>query len=543
MTSKMLMAATMLSGFMAQSAFAVDAAAVKQCEAVAGISKGTMKVTKASLVEQPLTAQQAQGNAAAGDGAATSVTFCRVEVTTTPAAGAEIKTEVWLPTKDKWNGRMLGTGNGGAAGSINYGTLIGGLAMGYAVTNTDVGTHVTGGGGAGGDVFKFGFNPELRTNYVWRGVHEMTLAAKKAVTAYYGKPQEKAIFAGCSTGGGEAAAEVQRFPEDYDGVLMGSPSINFGPLGLFQGYSYAATHQTPAHNISSKKLPAIGAEVLRQCDMLDGVADNVTENPRICKFDPKKMACSGTEDDMCLTPPQIEALTKIYSDLKHPRTGQIIYRGLQPGAEGAPAAKVRISNESVGSVINPTMAGALGWVLGPDWKPENWLTFDWDKGTDDLLKKVAPYSNDSTDIRPFINRGGKLIMWAGWGDPNFPQYNTAHYYEEAAKTAGARAPDSMRLYLAPGVGHCGGGQGPNQLGQSPSTLNMKPSHNLILALDEWVSKGTAPKEIIATKYSADDLKVGYVARTRPVCPYPQVAKWDGKSSTYDHTSFSCVKPD
>ena len=543
MTSKMLMAATMLSGFMAESAYAADAAMVKQCEAVAAISSETMTVTKATLVEQPLTAQQASGAATgAASGNATSGTFCRVEVTTTPAAGAEIKTEVWLPERTKWNGRMLGTGNGGAAGSINYATLIGGLAMGYAVTNTDVGTHVTGGGGAGGDAFKFGLNPELRTNYVWRGIHEMTLAAKKAVAAYYGRSQDKAIFAGCSTGGGEAAAEVQRFPDDYDGILMGSPSIYFGPLGLFQGYSYAATHKTPAHNISSKKLPAIGAEVLRQCDAIDGVKDGVIENPRVCKFDPKQLACKGAEDDKCLTAPQIEALSKIYSDFKHPRTGQVIYHGLQPGIEAAPAAKVRISNESIGSVINPTFTGALGWVLGPDWKPDNWLTFDWDKGTDELLKKVAPYSNDNPDIRPFVARGGKLIMWAGWGDPNFPQYNTAHYFEEASKTVGARAPESMRLYLAPGVGHCGGGDGPNQLGQSPSALNMAPSHNLIMALDQWVSKGSAPKEIIATKYTGDDTKAAPL-RSRPVCPYPQVAKWDGKGSTDDHKSFSCVTHD
>ena len=542
--TRILLAATALSGILSQGAYAADA---KQCESLTSISAGTLKVTKASLVTAPMTAAQARDTAVGaktsggGNGAATKVTFCRVEVTTTPAPGAEIKTEVWLPEPDKWNGKLLGTGNGGAAGSINHGTLVGGLAMGYAVANTDVGTHADAGVGAAAAAFKFGLDPERRTNYVYRGIHEMTLAAKKAVTAYYGKPQQKALFSGCSTGGGEAAAELQRFPEDYDGILMGSPSINFGPLGLFQGYSYAATHKTPAHNISSKKLPAINAEVLKQCDMLDAVKDGVIENPRACKFNPAAMQCTGAESDSCLTSPQIEALNKIYGGLKNPRTGAVIYHGLQPGAELAPAAKVRISNEDVGSVINPTFTGALGWVLPADWKADNWLTFDFDKGAEDLLKKVAPYSNDNPDIRPFINRGGKLIMWAGWGDPNFPQYNTANYYETAARTVGAKAADSMRLFLAPGVGHCGGGDGPNQLGQNPTDLNMSPTHNLIAALDQWVTKGVAPQQIIATKYAGNDTSKP-IERTRPVCAYPLVAKWDGKGSTDDAKSFSCSAP-
>lgn len=541
-------AVTVLSGLAPLSAGVSAAAdsAASQCEALAARTTSARNITKATFVTQPMTAARARASAGGArepvpsdGGEMTSAAFCRVEVTTTPVPGAEIKTEVWLPEKSKWNGRMLGTGNGGPAGAINYGALVGGLAMGYAVSNTDVGTHVALGTATGGDSFKFGFDPELRTNYVWRGIHEMTEAAKEAIHAYYGKPADKALFAGCSTGGGEAAAEVQRFPEDYDGILMGSPAIYWGQLGLFQGWSYAATHQTPAHRIGREKLPAIEAEVLKQCDELDKVKDGVIENPRACKFNAATLACKGAENDRCLTGQQIEAVSKIYAGLRNPRTKELIYYGLQPGVESAVAARVRISNEDIGSVVNPTMVGPLAWVLPRDWKADDWLTFDWDKGSADLLKKVAPYSNDNPDIRPFANRGGKLIMWAGWGDPNFPEFNTARYYEEAQKAVGAKASDSLRLYLAPGVAHCGGGPGPNQLGQNPSAYEMSPDRNLIVALDQWVSKGIAPKAIIATKFVDNDTKKA-IERTRPVCAYPEIAQWNGVGSTNDHKNFACV---
>ncbi len=535
-------------GLLSSSALAADPAAERQCRAIAAISTTEMEVVTARLVEQPLSAGEAQRTAtsaaarpSANAGRSTQQAFCRVEITMTPAPGAEIRSEVWLPLAPAWNGRMLGTGNGGAAGAIQYGPLVEGLNMGYAVTNTDVGTHPDASGGADPASFRFGFNPELRANYVWRGVHSMTTSAKKVIQAFYGKPQSKALFVGCSTGGGEAAAEIQRFPDDYDGVLMGSPSIYFAQLGLFQGWAYAATHQSLAHRIGRQKLPALAAEVLRQCDTLDGVKDGVIENPRICKFDPTPMTCKGVELDSCLLPQQVEAVKKIYGGLRNPRTNEVIYYGLQPGVELAEATRVRLAQESIGSVINPAMFGPLAWVLGPDWKADNWLTFDWDKGSTDLIKKFAPYANDNPDIRPFVNRGGKLIMWAGWGDPNFPEFNTARYYEDAEKAVGAKASESMRMYLAPGVYHCGGGPGPNQLGQAPNSLEMTPNRNLLVALDQWVTKGVAPQEIIATKFINDDAKQG-VARTRPVCPYPKVAKWGGKGSTDDHKSFTCVTP-
>ncbi len=528
--------------------WAADAAAAKQCESLTSLSGGDLKITRARLVEQPLSVRQAQDSAVGGTpgnlaerGEETRAPFCRVEVTIVPAPGADIRTEVWLPTKDKWNGRVLGTGNGASAGAIQYNVLVEGVTMGYAVTNTDVGTHTGAPVYEDPASFRFGYNPELRTNYVWRGIHLMTEASKKIVAAYYAKPHEKALFVGCSTGGGEAAAELQRFPEDYDGIIMGSPGIYFAHLGLFQGYAYAATHKSLAHRIGRQKLPAIEAEVLRQCDMLDGVKDGVIESPRICKFKPAAMQCKGVEQDDCLTAPQVEALTKIYDGLKNPRTGEVYYYGLQPGVEGADASRVRIAQESIGSVINPTQFGPLAWVLGPDWKADNWLTFDWDKGSEDLIKKFEEFGNNKTNILPFTNRGGKLIMWAGWGDPNFPEFNTARYYEEAGEFVGPQKDQSMRMYLAPGVYHCRGGPGPNQFGQAPNAFDMSPEKNLVVALDQWVSKGIAPKAMIATKFEDDNVKKRAI-RTRPVCPYPQVAKWDGKGSTDDHKSFSCVTP-
>ena len=546
-----LLAATVL-GCVTPALAAADPAAAKQCASMTALSKGQLKVVKATMVDRPLSLREARdsavggtpGNAGANETSlqrATAHTFCRVEIVITPAPGAEIRTEVWLPEASRWNGRMLGTGNGASAGAINYNPLLEGLTMGYAVTNTDVGTHSGSPGYSDPRSFRFGYNPELRTNYVSRGIHLMTTSAKDVVRAFYGKRQEKSLFVGCSTGGGEAGAELQKFPEDYDGIIMGSPGIYFGQLGLFQGWAYAANYATRNSYVGREKLPAIHAEVLRQCDMLDEVKDGILENPRACKFDPAPMTCKGAETDACLHPDQVETLRKIYGGLKNPRTGAVIYYGLQPGAELADATRVRISQEHIGSVINPIQFGPLTWVLGPGFRADDFKTFDWDKQATDVLNKFEEFGHNNPNILPFTNRGGKLIMWAGWSDPNFPEFNTTRYYEEAGEFVGSKREDSMRMYMAPGVYHCGGGPGPNQFGQAPNAFDMSPEKNLVVALDQWVTKGIAPNVMVATKFEDNDLKKP-VERTRPICPYPQIAKWDRKGSTDDYKSFSCVKP-
>ena len=548
----MLAGATALCA--ASHAQAADADAAKRCASIASLSRADMKV-KATYVDKPITTVQADNSSEGGPvrardggrrgdgdrGQTTDQNFCRVEIRMIPAPGADIRSEVWLPDTTRWNGRMLGTGNGASAGSIVYGPLMEGLTLGYAVTNTDVGTHSGSPGYEDPRSFRFGFNPELRANYVWRGIHLMTTSAKEVVRAYYGKQQEKSLFVGCSTGGGEAAAELQRFPEDYDGIIMGSPGIYFANLGLFQGHAYAASYATRNSYVGREKLPAIAAEVLRQCDMIDEVKDGVIENPRACKFDPTPMTCKGAETDQCLYPDQVTTLKKIYSDLKNPRTGELIYYGLQPGVELADAARVRISQETIGSVINPAQFGPMSWVLGPGFNANEFRNFDWDKQATEILNKFGEFGNNKTNILPFTSRGGKLIMWAGWGDPNFPEFNTARYFEEAGEFVGPERANSMRMYLAPGVYHCRGGPGPNIFGQYSYSLDKRPTHNLLLALDQWVTKDIAPQEIIATKFEGND-PTKRAIRTRPICPYPQVAKWDRKGSTNDAKSFSCVLP-
>ena len=544
-----LLGATMFAG--TSPVFAADANTAKQCAALMSLSKGDVKVVKAAVVEKPITIREARTSAVGGTPGtqgesdsprATQQTFCRAEIVITPVPGAEIRTEVWLPEASRWNGRMLGTGNGSSAGAINYYPLLEGVNMGYATTNTDVGTHSGSPGYSDPRSFRFGYNPELRANYVWRGIHTMTTSAKDVVRAFYGKPQEKSLFVGCSTGGGEAGAELQKYPEDYDGIIMGSPGIYFGHLGLFQGYAYAANYATRNSYVGREKIPAIHAEVMRQCDMLDDVKDNILENPRACKFDPTPLTCKGAETDQCLHPDQVTTLKKIYGGLKNPRTGDVIYYGLQPGAELADATRVRISQEHIGSVINPIQFGPLTWVLGPGFHAEDFKTFDWDKQATEVLKKFEEFGHNNPNILPFTNRGGKLIMWAGWSDPNFPEFNTVRYYEEAGEFVGSGRNDSMRMYMAPGVYHCGGGPGANQFGQAPNAFDMSPEKNLVVALDQWVSKGIAPNVMIATKFENNNDTKSRVERTRLICPYPQIAKWDKKGSSDDHKSFSCVAP-
>lgn len=321
------------------SGFAADTSKTS-CESLAAIKLANTTLKAATVTTKAeLAAIFTQGGAAAPSEAqmlsrGAGLPFCRVEVTITPAAAAEIKSEVWLPGRDKWNMKFASQGAGGAAGTIGRAGLADGAAQGYATSASDAGSHA-----AALLDMRFGRNPELRANFAYRGVHLTAVTAKALIQSYYGSEPKTAIFYGCSGGGYEAMSLIQRYPSDYDGILIGDPALHWEKIGLWQGSAYVATHFDPAAQIPATKLPVIYKAAMASCDALDGVTDGVIDDPRRCKVDFKALQCKAGDGPDCFTPAQVSALTKIYAPFHHPRTNEFIFPGFNFGAEMASAAR------------------------------------------------------------------------------------------------------------------------------------------------------------------------------------------------------------
>ena len=433
--------------------------------------------------------------------------FCRVTATLKPSSASDIKIEVWLPSAD-WNQKYEAVGNGGWAGVISYSAMAEALRDGYATSSTDTG-HV---GGSGS--FALG-HPEKLIDFGWRSQHEMTLKSKAIVAAFYGGGARLSYWNGCSTGGRQGLKEAQKFPADYDGIIAGAPA-NRTALALWIA---SAQLKDPASYIPPAKYPLIHQAVVAACDARDGVKDGLIEDPTKCNFDPKTIECKGADGADCLTAAQVETARKSYLTAANPRTGQKLFPALTPGSELGWATLG-------GPQPSPIILDHYKYVVfkNPDW---DWHTFDFDK---DIVRSEEPDNvvMNSTDpnLAPFFAHKGKLLLYHGWADPNISPLSTIQYYKSVLDTLGGaqKTSDSVRLFLAPGMGHCGGGEGPNKM-------------DLEGTLDKWVEKGTAPDKIIASHATA-----GKVDRTRPLCPYPQVAKYSGSGSIDEAASFSCVAP-
>jgi feruloyl esterase len=439
--------------------------------------------------------------------------FCRVTATLKPSSDSDIKIEVWLPTIDSnqktdWNQKYEAVGNGGWAGVISYSALADALRDGYATSSTDTG-HV---GGSGS--FALG-HPEKLIDFGWRSQHEMTLKSKAIIAAFYGSGVRLSYWNGCSTGGRQGLKEAQRFPADYDGIIAGAPA-NRTALALWIA---SAQLKDPASYIPPAKYPLIHQAVVAACDALDGVKDGLIQDPTRCRFDPKVIECKGGDGADCLTAAQVETVRKSYAEAVNPRTGQNLFPALTPGSELGWATLG-------GPQPSPIILDHYKYVVfkNPDW---DWRTFDFDK---DVVRAEEPENvvMNSTDpnLGPFFARHGKLLMYHGWADPNISPLATIQYYKSVMDTMGGekKTSDSVRLFLAPGMGHCGGGEGPNKM-------------DLEGAIDQWVDKGAAPDKIIASHATA-----GKVDRTRPLCPYPQVAQYKGSGSIDEAANFSCKLP-
>lgn len=445
--------------------------------------------------------------------------FCRVTATLRPSTDSDIKIEVWLPLAN-WNGKFQGVGNGGLAGFIIYMSGRGGierglaeaLKRGYATASTDTG-HT------GGTAASFLGRPEKLVDFAYRAVHEMTVTAKAIVHAFYDARPKLSYWNSCSGGGRQGLVEAQRFPEDYDGIIAGAPMISQTRQVTWSTHVAHAALKEPQYTIPSSKYPMIHRAVMSACDAVDGLKDGLIDDPRSCRFDFKTIECKGRDSASCLTTAQVETAETLTNPLRHPKTGETIYPGLAWGTELGWALRI---------------GGPTPQFLGPEYfkyvfyKDPNWdwRTFDFENAV--AIADRADYrmlNATDPDLKRFQQRGGKLLLYHGWSDANFSAQFTIDYYESMRAVVGSeRIGEWARLFLAPGMGHCGGGEGPNVF--DPMT-----------ALEQWVEHGQPPGPIIAS-HSTE----GKVDRTRPLCPYPQVPTYRGSGSIDEAENFTCQVP-
>jgi len=508
----------------------------KSCEALAGVALPQAKVTSAQSVaagafNPPPTG--ASTPAALAAFAKSLPAFCRISVEAAPSADSDIKIEVWLPATN-WNGKFQGRGNGGFAGQIDYRPLGIAVAQGYASASTD-----TGHAGAATDAKWAIGHPEKVVDFAYRAIHVMTQIAKTLSYAFYGVNPRHSYFVGCSTGGRQALMEAQRYPADYDGIIAGAPANYWTHLLSANIWNTQALTQDPASYIPPRKIPTISAAVNDACDNLDGVTDGILNDPRQCHFDPAVLLCKNGDADSCLTGPQITTLKKLYEGA-HDSHGRVIFPGFLPGAETG-------DNGWPTWITGSTPTNGLGYLFtagffadmvyeNPDWDITHADLDQAVKTADDKLARTMNATDP--DLTSFKSHGGKLIIFHGWDDPAIPALNTIDYYSSVIDKMGQQAAGSfVRVFMIPGMQHCGGGPGTDSFNAAGPATPMDPQHNMQLAIEQWVEKGAAPNSIIAAKIAPRD--AGTVM-TRPLCPYPRSAKYKGSGDTNSAANFACA---
>ena len=466
-----------------------------------------------------------------------------------------IQFEARLPVKG-WTQRYLQTGCGGLCGVLSINVDHAEETQPYqdgqlATASTDMGHD-----GGPGDA-SFGVDPQQRIDFAYRGVHLTAVAVKALIATFYGQPAKYAYFSGCSDGGREALMEAQRFPADFDGIAAGAPAMNFQVQNSFY-HAWVARSNTDAHGsaiLTADKLPVLHAAALAQCDTLDGLKDGQITNPRQCHFDPSLTQCAANVTDTkdCLSATQVATAKKFYAGPYDAQGHRFVVGSVQPGSE-MQWRGVFVPDIADGKIFSADIAlHSLKNVIFETNPPASvqMKDFAFDQATFNKVKQLHGL-NDATnpDIHAFVDRGGKLLLWHGWADPHISPLNTIAYYNTVQKMLGKGSEQSARLFLFPGMGHCDGGDGPSQF-------------DILTPLMAWVEGQQAPLKIIAGRPNAvagqpdmsqrptkdmqppsrlDPMQVRPLNRTRPIYPYPQMAKYSGHGSVDDAANFTAVSP-
>lgn len=434
------------------------------------------------------------------------------------SSGNEVNFRLALP--DGWNGKFLFLGVGGLGGTIA--NLSSGLLRGYASASTDTG-HVA-------SDREWWNNRAKEIDYGYRGTHVTAVASKALTASFYGKPPQHAYFSGCSNGGRQAMMEVQRYPEDFDGVIAGHPATGT-PMQVGRAIVYQHMLASIDNVLTDDAIEQLSKATLEACDKDDGLEDGLIDDPRTCTFDVDALTA--------LTPGQRTTIKKIYAGLKT-KDGNVYAHGFPVGHEGGttgwrawisgpnPPVKQADGSLTYAPERRPSGFGLMDpnfrfLALDQDDPNFNWKTFTFDRDLPRLKTMTEILTPADTDLRPFKKHGGKLIIYHGWADPGISAMGTVDYYEQMVRKAGGQkeADAFARLYMIPGMHHCSGGVGTS-------------SFDMLDVLEQWVEKGIAPASVPASRIVDDK-----VVRTRPLCPHPAVARYKGTGSVDEASSFEC----
>lgn len=464
--------------------------------------------------------------------------FCRVVASVRAGPDSDIGVEVWLPVTG-WRGVFHGNGNGGFGGLLaaGYGPMQAGIRRGYASAVTDAGTAPA--TPLDGDTL-IG-HPRKWRDWGRLSAHAMTVTGKAITQAYYGAKPERAYYTGCSTGGQQGLIEALYYPEDYDGILVGAPVINrtWGHATVL--WNDLAANLRPGSRLSDAKLRSLNAAVLTRCggrgSGLPG--DPFLGDPAACRFDPAVLLCKGADSPSCLTPAEIATVRAFYSGPTD-RAGKALFFGWPKGSEAPGHFGWDFLQSRPGG--RAPFGSLFKWVFGAGWSE---AAFQVERDMPKVDAALDPWVNDATrgDLRAFRARGGKLIIYHGWADSLVPPEQTIAFYNHTAKDAGGvgRAQSFARLFMAPGVAHCGGGVGPdafNSAGVTKPPPSTAAEYDLFTALTTWVENGNAPSRVVATRY-ADASPTASVALQRPLCPYPAKVWYRGVGDTGQARNFVC----
>jgi feruloyl esterase len=507
------------------------AAAPASCESLAAAS-----VAATIPDTQIATAQTLGAGSFTPPGGGSPVTLaapvCRVVGVVSTQPGEQVGIEVWLPLSG-WNGRFEGLGSGGFGGSINYSALADAAGRGFAAANTDTG-HTGGTVGAIGQALSWVQNPVTLRDWGHTSIHLMTLSARAILRAFYGQDAAYAYYDGCSTGGAEAMEEAEFYPDDYNGIHAGSPGMDYSHLMESFLWGALLPAENPAATLDAAALTLLNTAVLQACGGSGAVQAGYLLDPRDCRFDPAQLQCqAGQASGTCLSAPQVAEAQRLYSPVTDPRTGLHLYPGFARGSESQWS---QIQGALVPFFAQPLLANAV--YNDPNW---DWTTFDFDKDAALVDRVLSPVINaTSPDLSRFQAHGGKLLMTQGWADPLNAQTLPIEYFNSVLAVQGslARTLDSFRLFMAPGMGHCGGGPGPDTIGGAAPPVAITPERDSIAALQAWVEQDRAPDSLISTKYVNDTPPA--IARELRLCPYPEVARLAGGGDPTQAASYVCV---
>jgi feruloyl esterase len=485
-------------------ALLATALAATPCQSLQSVSIPQVTIASAELVPAgPFVPPGGGGRGGAPAPAAQPIpAHCRLTMVLAPTSDSHINVELWMPS-DNWNGRFLAVGNGGFAGSIQgYGDMQEALRRGYATAATDTGHSAADGPGG---VFGLG-HPEKIVDFAYRAVHEMTVTSKRLIRDFYDRAPQYSYFKGCSTGGRQAMMAAQRYPEDFDGIIGGALAnrhIHMHTAGVARSIELA---RHPEMAVSEAKAKLVTDAVMAKCDTLK---EGFLNNPRACSFDFSTLACRGAEGENCLTAPQLKAVETFYRGVKT-SGGELIFSGQ---ALGNPMRALQPRPP-----VNVSDTVRIWAFQNADY---DWRTFDLDRDMPIIDAKVGFVDSVDPDLTRFKAHGGKLLLYAGWGDTTITPENTVMYYESVLDRMGSNQGDWVRLFMVPGMAHCRGGDGPN-------------TFDTIGTLDTWRTQGTAPAQIMGSNPQS--------GLTRPLCPYPQVARYRGTGDRKDAANWACAMP-